>query len=307
MLDRNQDLFSTQSKFISDLIVTLFNELDKGNPPEIFGFNGGLFSHPIPPRVFFKDFRDDRFFKGVHQHFKLRKESLNEKEKSIFNKFKNKLNPLIKNILLMASFDFNTEVNVNILGHIFEQSITDLEDLKDDKISRRKKEGIFYTPEYITDYICRNTIIPYLSKKDVNEVSELIKEYENNIGELEEKFKEMKILDPACGSGAFLIKATDIMLEIFKAIQDFKQWKGEYDVFKLSKSKLGKRRLGPKQEGKQLSLKKWNEEDEAREIIENSIHGVDINEESIEITKLALFLRMARKGRKLSELSNNIK
>lgn len=299
MLDRNQDLFSTQSKFISDLIVTLFNEMDKGNPPEIFGFNGGLFSHPIPPRVFFKDFRDDRFFKGVHQHFKLRKESLNEKEKLIFNKFKNKLNPLIKNILLMASFDFNTEVNVNILGHIFEQSITDLEDLKGDKISRRKKEGIFYTPEYITDYICRNTIIPYLSKKDVNEVSELIKEYENNIGELEEKFKEMKILDPACGSGAFLIKATDIMLEIFKAIQDFKQWKGDYEA------ERGLKRKGNNKG--QLVLTKWDEEAEAREIIENSIHGVDINEESIEITKLSLFLKMARKNRKLTDLSNNIK
>ncbi|MCH8945358.1 MAG: N-6 DNA methylase [Nanoarchaeota archaeon] len=301
MLERNYDLFSPQTKFISDLIVSLFKELDKGNPPAVFGFNGGLFRDIIPPRIFFNDIREDKFFGEVNQKSRLKKKSLelNEKEKEIFEKNKNKINPIVKNILLMASFDFNTEVNVNILGHIFEQSISDIEDLKANKDSRRKKEGIFYTPEYITDYICRNTVIPYLSKKEINTVPNLIKEYAENIEELEKKFKSMKILDPACGSGAFLIKATDIMLEIFKAIQSFKQQEGEYDAkrgLKRKKSKQG-----------QLILGKWNEEAEAREIIENSIYGVDINEESVEITKLALFLKMARKNRKLTNLSNNIK
>jgi len=304
-------LFSSNSNNISNVLVGLFKDLDKGSdfPTKLFGFNGGLFKHPIPERIHFKDFRDNKFFKNENKASKLKKKDLklNEEDKEIFEKYKNKINPIIRNILLMASFDFNSEVNVNILGHIFEQSISDIEDLKTDKSSRRKKEGIFYTPEYITDYICRNTIIPYLSKKGVNVVSDLIEEYSDNIEELEKKFKSMKILDPACGSGAFLIKATDIMLEIFKTIQEFKQWKGEYNVFKLGKSKLGKGRLGPKPEGKQLSLNKWNEEDEAREIIEDSIYGVDINEESVEITKLALFLKMARKNRKLTDLSDNIK
>ncbi len=309
MLDRNEDLLSPSTNFISNIIKSVFEDLNKGNPPEFFGFNGGLFSSQIPQRFLFKDFREDKFFKHEKQHSKLKKNlKLNEKEQEIFNKYKNKINPIIKNILLMASFDFKTEVNVNILGHIFEQSISDIENLQVGKEdSRRKKEGIFYTPEYITDYICRNTIIPYLSEKDSKSVSDLIKEYSDNIGELEKKFKEMKILDPACGSGAFLIKATDIMLEIFKGIQGFKQWKGEYDASILGKSKLGKGRLGKKPEGKQLSLKKSFEEDEAREIIENSIYGVDINDESVEITKLALFLKMARKNKKLTNLSNNIK
>jgi len=301
MLDRNKDLLSIHTHFISDIIKGLFTDLDKGNPPEVFGFNGGLFSNAIPPRVLFKDFKDKKLFAGINQNSKLKKKKieLNQKEKEIFEKYENKLNPVIKNILLMASFDFNTEVNVNILGHIFEQSISDIEDLKAEKSSRRKKEGIFYTPEYITDYICRNTIIPYLSEKGVNSVPDLIKEYAENIGELEEKFKKIKILDPACGSGAFLIKATDIMLEIFKSIQDFKQSEGDY------KAKRGlKRKSNTKG---QLVLTKWHEEDEAREIILNSIHGVDINEESVEITKLALFLKMARRNRKLTNLSNNIK
>ena len=64
------------------------------------------------------------------------------------------------------------------LGHIFENSIGDIEELKEDSKGRRKKDGIFYTPDYITDYICRNTIIPYLSKSGkVNTVDELIEEY----------------------------------------------------------------------------------------------------------------------------------
>ena len=299
----NIHLFSSNSAQISNVLVGLFKDLDKGSdfPIKVFGFNGGLFQHPIPPKIYFRDFRDDKFFKEVNQYSKLKKKDLelNEKVKEIFEKYKNKINPVIKNILLMASFDFKSEVNVNILGHIFEQSISDIEDLKTDKSSRRKKEGIFYTPEYITDYICRNTIIPYLSEKGVNVVVDLIKEYADNIEELEKKFKAMKILDPACGSGAFLIKATDIMLEIFKAIQEFKQQEGEYKATRGLKKKSNTKG--------QLVLGKWNEEAEAREIIENSIYGVDINEESVGITKLSLFLKMARKNRKLTNLSNNIK
>ena len=236
-------LFSSNSSQISKVIVGLFKDLDKGSdfPIKIFGFNGGLFKHPIPERIYFKDFREDKFFKEERQNSKLKekqRQKLNKKVQENFNQYKNKLNPIIENILLMASYDFNSEVNVNILGHIFEQSISDLENLQvGEEDSRRKKEGIFYTPEYITDYICRNTIIPYLSKKGTNKVSNLIDEYTDNIEELEKKFKDIKILDHACGSGAFLIKSTEIMLEIFEVIQKFKQWKGNYDVFKLGNSK----------------------------------------------------------------------
>ncbi|MFH1585980.1 MAG: DNA methyltransferase [archaeon] len=299
----NIHLFSSNSNNISSVLVGLFKDLDNGSdfPTKLFGFNGGLFKHPIPDRIHFRDLRESKFFKDIYQNSKLKSKTLklNEKEREIFEKYKNKLNPTIENILLMASFDFNTEVNVNILGHIFEQSISDIEDLKTDKTSRRKKEGIFYTPEYITEYICRNTIIPYLSEKGATTTYDLIKEYANNIGDLEKKFKEIKILDPACGSGAFLIKATEVMLEIFKAVQEFKQQEGQYEAQRGLKKRSNNKG--------QLVLTKWNEEEEAREIIGNNIFGVDINEESVEITKLSLFLKMARKNRKLTDLSNNIK
>ena len=287
---------SEHSHYICDSITDLFLSLDKGasTPIKIFGFNGEFFRMPIPRKIYFKDMRDKGFFSEIYQNSSLAKDAnLDEITQKSIDKYSGKINPIVKNILLMASFDFKTEVSVNILGHIFEQSLSDIDALKESKISKRKKEGIFYTPEYITDYICRNTIIPYLSKKSAKTPKELVLEYSGNMRELEEKFANIKILDPACGSGAFLIKAVDVLLEIHREIGLFKQDSGQYTSFSKGKN--------------QLMLKKWSEEEEAKEIIQNNIFGVDLNEESVEITKLSLFLKIARKNKKLISLSENIK
>ncbi len=300
-------VFSEKSHMICNLIKSIFENLNEGSERhKIFGFNGGLFREKIPERIYFRDFRKKEYFNEIYQHSTLKKEiSLDEHSNSIIEIYNGNINPITLNMLYMASFDFNTEVSVNILGHIFEQSISDLEELKDEKVLRRKKEGVFYTPDFITDYICRNTIIPHLSKKGVNTVDKLIDEYSDNIDDLEEKFRNLKILDPACGSGSFLLKAVEVLLEVHKEVQTFKQKVGEYTAKKKTSMKRWQKR-GVKGES-QLTLIKWNEEDEAREIIENNIYGVDINEESVEITKLSLFFKIARKNKKLIDLSNNIK
>ena len=159
---------------VSNNIVNLFTILDKGSDVKgIFGFNGGLFKDKIPSKVYFFDLKDPKFFDDVRQHSNLTKTvKLDELSSKIIKKYQSRLNPIISNLLIMDSFDFKTEVNVNILGHVFEQSITDLEEMKQEGISRRKKEGVFYTPEYITEYICNNTIIPYNSKKTVTSIQE---------------------------------------------------------------------------------------------------------------------------------------
>jgi len=94
----------------------------------------------------------------------------------------------------------------------------------------------------------------------------------------------MKILDPACGSGAFLVKAVEILLEIDKEIQSIK----------------------PQTNG-QSHLEDWSDEKEITKIIEKSVFGVDLNEESVEITKLSLLLKMSAPNKKLSDLSMNIR
>jgi len=277
---------SESSKLISDEISKLFKFLDKGSDVEgIFGFNGGLFEEKIPTKIYFFDLKNPEFFKEVKQYSKLSKRiQLDELSSKIVKKYKNRLNPVISNLLIMDSFDFNTEINVDILGHVFEQSISDLEELKKQGVSKRKKEGIFYTPEHITEYICTNTIIPYLSDNNASTIQELIREYFDNIEKLERKIREIKILDPACGSGAFLVKATEILLEIDKEIQSIK----------------------PQTNGR-FQLEEWSNEKEITKIIEKNIFGVDINEESVEITKLSLLLKMTTPNKKLSDLSNNIR
>ena len=300
-------LISENSNYVSETIKNLFTRLDKGSnkPVEIFGFNGGLFKESFPYYTHFKDLRDENFFKDVLQYSNLKKITLDELTQKRLQYYNN-LNPIIKNLLLMDSFNFKTELNVNILGHIFEQSLTDIEDLslnlKDalepKQISTRKKEGIYYTPEYITDFICKNTIIPYLSKNGTNSIEDLINEYKDNIEELETRFSSIKILDPSCGSGAFLIKAIEVLFDIYKQIQYHKELEGKYYVIKKGKRK---NTFG------EYTLTKWQEEEIIGYIIENNIYGVDINEESVEITKLGLFLKIASGHRKLIELSKNIK
>jgi len=207
--------------------------------------------------------------------------------------------------LKLSAYDFNTDVDVNILGHIFEHSLSEIEEITselqgektDSKKSKRKKDGIFYTPKYITKYIVENTVGKLcLEKKEdlgivYTEIDETLYKADGKISQkgkaLYEKLEDykkwlltLKILDPACGSGAFLNTALEFLIREHKEVDDI--------ISELLKEPL---RLF----------------DTDIAILENNLYGVDINEESVEIAKLSLWLRTARKGRKLSILSNNIK
>ena len=101
-----------------------------------------------------------------------------------------KISPIICNLVEMHDYDFNTEIDVNVLGHVFEQSIQELDDLRADGMSTRKAEGIYYTPSYVVDFICRHTILPYLSASGgYMSPNELVMEYaaEGNLPMLEKK------------------------------------------------------------------------------------------------------------------------
>lgn len=312
MLEILMGNLSSKSKRIWNYInEELFHHFDKGSDdPKIFGFNGGLFSGIMPDKIFFNDIENEIL---VEKSNKTKNPSwkFNENVSSIINKNQN-LNPIIKNLLKMDSYDFNTQVSVNILGHIFEQSISDLEDLRNTEKSLQHKTGVYYTPEYITDYICRNIIIKYLSKSkshNIKDVDDLIAEYDDDIEYLEHKLRNLKILDPACGSGAFLVKIVDILLEIHKEVQYRKSASGAYivddSVVGLRKTKKTKK---PKQSpGTQIAMGPWNEAGEIQTIMEDNIYGVDINRESVGISRLAMFFKIASDVKKLPDLTNNIK
>lgn len=212
---------------------------------------------------------------------------------------------LIDDLKKLSTYDFNTEVDVNILGHIFEHSLNEIEEvtaeiegtISDQKRTKRKKDGVFYTPKYITTYIVANTVgklcIDKKKELDIEEI-EFDDSFLKKDGTLAVKGKklfktlteykkwltELKIVDPACGSGAFLNQALNFLIEEHEKIDDI--------IADLTKSPL---RLF----------------DTDKNILENNLFGVDINEESVEIAQLSLWLRTAKKDRKLSKLNNNIK
>jgi type I restriction-modification system DNA methylase subunit len=215
---------------------------------------------------------------------------------------------ICKSFVDLSKYDFKEDLSENILGHIFEQSISDLEKLRsygegevieNKKEKKRKEDGIFYTPEYIVDYIIKNSLGKYLEEKESLILSEYDldndtvqdKTYNKKIVKAYEEYRKfltsVKVLDPACGSGAFLVKVFDYLLaehnRVFKIVNEAQNIKGS-TVNSL-----------------------FNDDDFIKPILENNIFGVDLNAESVEITKLSLWLKSAKKGKKLTTLKNNIK
>jgi type I restriction-modification system DNA methylase subunit len=201
--------------------------------------------------------------------------------------------------LSLSKYDYNSEVDVNILGHIFEHSLTEIEELEQEitsiviggseRISKRKKDGVFYTPKYITKYIVENTVGTLCkNKKEELKLQEqdyhlLTKKAKKQLFDTLQTYKnwllQITIIDPACGSGAFLNQALEYLINEHKWISELEaNITGSSIVFDVESS-----------------------------ILENNIFGVDINEESVDIAKLSLWLRTASKGRKLNSLNNNIK
>ncbi|MFX1253737.1 MAG: Eco57I restriction-modification methylase domain-containing protein [Promethearchaeota archaeon] len=293
------ELISKRTREVANNINRLFISLNKREkePISFFRLNGSLFVEKIPKEILFKDLRPKSFFKDIRTPLK-KKVNLDRSSQKIVSGYK-QINPIIQNILAMMSYDIDKELNAKVLSHIFEHSISDLEELLDQKDNlKRKMEGVYYTPDFITEHICYNTIIPYLSNNGANSTAQLIEEHLERIEELEEKLLRIKIIDPACGCGAFLFKAVDILLDIAKRIQLVKNLRGKNDSTReIPEKELNGERFT------QLSFSN----DIIRRIIQNNIFGVDINQQSVQIAKLSLFFRIATREEKYPDLGSNIR
>lgn len=172
--------------------------------------------------------------------------------------------------------DFS-KLDADVLGSIYEKFLgTIIHETKSGKLVEkadngvRKEMGQYYTPQYIVDFIVQNTINTYLEESP-------------------EKLFSIKVADPACGSGAFLIKAFDLL---YSKYLDF------------NRQQDSKRK-------KTNDLSGFiNDESIARinqVILHKHIHGVDLDAEAVELTKINLWLRTIQEEMKLNELNNNIK
>ncbi|SNB16810.1 putative type II endonuclease-methyltransferase fusion protein [Flavobacterium psychrophilum] len=207
---------------------------------------------------------------------------------------------LFKHTENLSNYDFASEVDVNILGHIFENSLNELDEIKaqlegesiDKTKTKRKKDGVFYTPKYITKYIVENTIGKLCEEKktelqlvdedyttDKKRQKKTLQALIDKVETYRSWLLQLTICDPACGSGAFLNQALDFLIAQHQYIDELKA-KLFGDTFVLS--------------------------DVENSILENNLFGVDLNEESVEIAKLSLWLRTAQPNRKLNDLSSNI-
>lgn len=263
-----------------DRVKAYFGYLDKGHKDEhseIFAYNGGLFStDELLDSVIISD------------------------------------NILYTHIKILSEYDFDSEVDVNILGHIFENSLSELDEVKaqlegtavDKSQTKRKKDGVFYTPKYITKYIVENTVGKLCTDKKL-ELSINEEDYQqeavinkdgtkrkktdkqiakekvafDNLNAYREWLLQITICDPAVGSGAFLNEALNFLIA-----------EHEY-IVELETKLFGSGLAYP---------------DIENSILENNLFGVDINEESVEIAKLSLWLRTAQPRRKLNNLNDNI-
>ena len=251
-----------------DRIKQYFGYLDtghRGKPFDVYAYNGGLFK---PDAVL---------------------DSL-----SISDEL------LAEHTLKLSAYDFESDVDVNILGHIFENSLSEIEEVTQQinsgatpQTSKRKQDGVFYTPQYITKYIVENTVgrLCAENKQQLNIVEDEYfsdqrrqlqtkKRLLDQLQQYRDWLLQITILDPACGSGAFLNAALQFLMAEHKLIDEMEaKVAGSAIVF----------------------------QDVENSILEHNLYGVDINEESVEIAQLALWLRTAKPHRKLNSLNENIK
>jgi hypothetical protein len=297
VVENAEKSFGNREDKLWNELKNLYQSLDKGLPPRIHKFNGGLF-------------KEDKDLDGLMVK-----------------------DWILYRVLELRKYDYSNDLTIDILGHIFEQSITDIEEIHskyksqldlaggqvvdletlNKKDSQRKKDGIFYTPEYITTYIVNEALGGWLDdrKKELGfyDLPELSDEEKDTIKftkqgtvsvtaqssrkaidkikkntefwlHYRDAVRNVKVLDPACGSGAFLVKVFDVLKKEFETIN----------------KTLVELRPGALPELFDLD----------KHILTNNIFGVDLNPASVEITQLSLWLKTADRSKELTTLDKKI-
>lgn len=245
----------------------LFRAVDEGSDPlKIWGYNGGLFApDPVADALVIPD-------------------------------------PLATDLATLGEWDYRSEVPVTVLGHIFEQSITDIERKRAEargeappKVSKSKRQGVVYTPEIVTRFLVEHTIEVSLDERFAAILTkhgktgsrrgrdEIFASSEDKLQrafwiEYLEMLRGFTVVDPACGSGAFLVAAFDALIREYRGVVERLATLGHAIDF-----------------------------DPFDEIVTKNLYGVDINAESVEITRLALWLKTARNKHRLQNLEATIK
>jgi len=217
--------------------------------------------------IFYK--ADDRYNSGLF-HFRQEKDETEPPDKltttlAIDDK---PLKDILKTLYYPDSpYEFAV-LPADILGQVYEQFLgkvirltSDHRAVVEDKPEVKKAGGVFYTPTYIVEYIVKNTVGKLLE------------------GKTPKKAESLRILDPACGSGSFLLGAYQYLLDWHL------KWYGENEPGKWAKAKRPALYQG---QGGAWHLTTA----ERKRILLNNIYGVDIDSQAVEVTKLSLLLKV---------------
>ena len=235
------------------------------------------------------------------------------------------LRDVIKNLYYPESpYEFSV-LSADILGHVYEQFLGKVIRLTaghravvEEKPEVRKAGGVYYTPTYIVDYIVKNTVGKLLKPETQNQKLETLTP-KSKIKDITPKdISKIRILDPACGSGSFLLGAYQYLLDWHRdwyVANDPEKWATGRSpaLYQSGKSEV----RSPKSETDNWRLTTA----ERRRILLNNIYGVDIDPQAVEVTKLSLLLKVLEgeseqtivkqlkmfHERALPDLGNNIK
>lgn len=245
--------------------------------------NGGLF---LPHK-----FENKELYPNVRIPDKAFDLLIGDNPKGLFNQYSWSLNDI--------PGQPDNEINPDVLGYIFEKYIN------------QKQFGAYYTKPEITEYLCTQTVNRLIldklnDSKDAGLVPALKgKTYHfDNIGELYQKMddsiikrlvlgdrailKNLSLLDPACGSGAFLVSAMKVLVDLYSVIYGKVQFSLDADL------KAYFKKIEQEHTSTAYYIKKL--------IIAHNLYGVDIMEEATEIAKLRLFLALVSSATKINDL-----
>lgn len=274
-------LLRAEGHEVWEQLKLIFEIMDQGGDlgeASIHNFNGGLFAKDpaidalnLPNRLFVR-FGQARNEASLAEH----KDTL---------------------LYLAATYNFASEgdarnsIGLYTLGHIFEQSIVELEKLEADAegrtsltdVTKRKRDGVYYTPEWVVTRIIEETIDPLFAEWKAQAGWPTQGEPSAAAaGAYWQRLQQIKVIDPACGSGAFLIVALRHLQREFEA---------------AAEAAYAARAIPSRVEAKAIT----------RQLLANNLYGVDINPASVEITQLSLWLHTAEAKEPLSSLGETIR
>lgn len=251
---------SSQCK-VYTYLKELFREIDVGSPPGsdhyLSGYNGELFKmHSIIDQIDLPDSLHKKIFSAHDPHGEPR---------------------LIRGVWGLYEYDFWTELNEHLLGHIFEESLSDLNDIGKnksvnlaDKLRERKRNGVFYTSSILSDFLSESALSSILREfAPIHLGDDLVLE---SLQHRMNKLTNLRVVDFACGSGAFLVSVYRKML------QEYWQLRESIDFLTSGKN------VAP-------DMFKFHESTKQASLLRDCLAGADLLPQAVEIAKLALWLR----------------